>query len=307
MGYSAVPSAEVDVAEASEDGLATATFAVSPRRHVSPPPAPLHADAEQVASPFSSPYHHQRRHSTTSAGLPAGEHSALFNQRPAPRLIRGRDSMTDLELTGHLDGSAGFDRLPRTLDRPRSDLSSVPRFEPPGLPDGTGELGGSVFDYYSIQADTRDPRPGVSPPPTFVDIPAFTDENDTLKRAPEPPPGNLDGQLLPEDAELLRRMIDEQRRMLQEHEGKMREQHGELVELTEQKRNLETQMEANLNHVVKVTSQEKKRLSEWIAALEQEKMHVVNDNRKLQGLVNDKNNELQGRSGLPSTRPRILS
>ena len=278
MGYSAVPSAEVDVAAASEDGLATATFVVSPRRHASPPPAPLHAVA--------SPYHHRRGHSTTSAGLPSGEHSALFNQRPAPRLIRGRASMSDLEQAGHLDDSAGSDRSTRTLDRPGSDPSSVPRFEPPDLPDRTGELGGSVFDFYSIPADTRDSRqPGVSPPPTFVDIPAFTDENDTLRRATDPPPGNFDGQLLPEDAELLRRMIDEQRRMLQEHEDKMHEQHDELVELAEQKRNLETQMESNMQHVVKVTSQEKKRLNERIAALEQEKAHVVNSNRKLQGIL----------------------
>ena len=202
--------------------------------------------------------------------------------------------MTELELAGHLDGSAGFDRLPRTLDRPGSDPSSVSRLEPPGLPDGTGKLDGSVFDYYSLQADTRDPRSsGVSPPPTFVDIPAFTDEHDTLRSATDPPPGNLDGQLLPEDAELLRRMIDEQRRMLQEHEGKMREQHGELLELAEQKRNLETQMESNLKHVVRVASQEKKLLNERIAALEHEKSYVMNSNRTLQGIVNTMGTDLQ--------------
>ena len=54
------------------------------------------------------------------------------------------------------------------------------------------------------------------------------------------------------------------------------------------------QMESTVNHVVKVMSQEKKRLSERIEALEQDKAHVVNSNRQLQGLINAMGSDLQG-------------
>jgi len=265
LGFNAVQSTETGGSDA----------AASESREV-------HADDGLVSAAFVSP----RRHSAAPMGVPS-EHSVPLNQRPAPRLIRAGmrawgSSSLDADQADSLDAAA--DRLPGGLDR----SASMPHFESPPPADHPEELSGSVFDYYSIQADSRDPKPGVFPPPTFDTIPAVTDENEGQTGL------GLDAQLLPEEAELLRREVEAQRRMLHEHDSKLREQHGELVELTEEKKRLEMQMESTVNHVVKVMSQEKKRLSERIEALEQDKAHVVNSNRQLQGLINAMGSDLQG-------------
>jgi len=174
--------------------------------------------------------------------------------------------------------------------------------------------GSAVYDYYGLQADADQSnvsrvshyRGTSSPPPDVASyaIPAVLDDTevaDSVKNqhdassGDELPGGVMDGQLLPEEAELLRREVDAQRRMLQDHDSKFREQHGELVELTEQKRNLEVQMESTVQHVVKVMSEDKKRLNFRIVALEQEQAHVINHNHQLQGLVQTMGNDLQGK------------
>ena len=136
-----------------------------------------------------------------------------------------------------------------------------------------------------------------SPPITSFPIPVVPDRKEIaeMEHRLNGDIGIADGQLLPEEAELLRQEVDTQRRMLQDHDSKLREQHGELVELTEQKRCLEVQMESTIQHVVKVMSEDKKRLNERIMALEHDKAHVVHSNQQLQSLLHTMGHDLQGK------------
>jgi hypothetical protein len=169
------------------------------------------------------------------------------------------------------------------------------------MPPASPPKDSGIFDYYSLQADPsqsnalRDQAP--SPPITSFPIPVVPDRKEIadMEHRLNGDTGIADGQLLPEEAELLRQEVDTQRRMLQDHDSKLREQHGELVELTEQKRCLEVQMESTIQHVVKVMSEDKKRLNERIMGLEHDKAHIVHSNQQLQGLVHTMGHDLQGK------------
>ena len=109
------------------------------------------------------------------------------------------------------------------------------------------------------------------------------------------------GQLLPEEAEMLRRELEIAQRHMQEHEG-------ELAEITEQKKGLEQQLEATVKHVVNVMSEDKRRLNLRIQALEQEKAMLVTNGRKLQALVEDLRSDLKNKQGtLTTVKSRLQS
>ena len=269
----------------------------------------------RVSAAFVSPRRHREGPSEDGLAVRTGnaetELTAPFEQRAPPRLIEKRFA----ESSNYLYSHAGFGArdLPQTSSTPALLLSQA-------LAQDTGGHPVPVYDYYSMQADAgqsnaiKGPqyRGGSSPPDvaSYV-IPAVDDDTEdaeTITRKPDILPGNslrpelpggkistMDGQLLPEEAELLRREVDTQRRMLQDHDNKLREQHGELVELAEQKRNLEVQMESTVQHVVKVMSEDKKRLKYRIDAMEQEQAQVINHNHQLQGLVQNMGNDLQGK------------
>lgn len=54
-------------------------------------------------------------------------------------------------------------------------------------------------------------------------------------------------------------------------------------------------MESTIQHVVKVMSEDKKRLNERIMGLEHDKAHIVHSNQQLQGLVHTMGHDLQGK------------
>jgi hypothetical protein len=219
-----------------------------------------------------------------------------------PRLISSNDPQSQ----PHLDENGQSQARQRNI---------VPHTDGPSV---------SVFDYYTHPTETQLEHTGLlsypnglpedlhqactSPPPPIISYPITSDASfrghavgveSSPQKNSSPPPSvtsypiptpplsseNREDQLLPEEAEPLRREVEAQRRMLQEHEHKMREQHGELVELTEQKRSLESKMESTVQHVVKVMSEDKKRLSHRIEVLGQEKAQMHNSNLQLQAMV----------------------
>jgi hypothetical protein len=255
-----------------DDGLVSAAI-VSPRITRSGTPT----DDGRVTAAFVSP-RQQKRPATTSGHPQVETPSNVEQQRPPPRLItparrKHSESAVNLVAAGYPDQEGSF---------PRSE--SMPQIVGPGSMPQMETHNGSVFEHCSM---------GDSNSITSYPIPPVSDNTDVaanyLDRS-----GSIDAQLLPEEAELLRREVDAQRSMLQEHENRLRTQHGELVELTEQKRSLEDQMESTVKHVVAVMSEDKKRLNRRIAALEQEQAHVISSNQQLQGLVNSMGHDLQG-------------
>jgi hypothetical protein len=249
------------------------------------------ADQDRAAA-FLSP---KRNRPVNAAGM---GHVERPEGLASPRQMGWRGSSGNLFAggsVGNLQSADGDGAEQRRASRfPRA--GSVPPASPP--------KDAGVFDYYSLQADPsqsnalRDPPPP-SPPITSYPIPVVPDReqiSEIEKRIQNDlGTGIADGQLLPEEAELLRKEVDVQRRMLQDHDSKLREQHGELVELTEQKRCLEVQMESTIQHVVKVMSEDKKRLNQRIGALEHEKAQIVHSNQQMQGLINTMGRDLQGK------------
>jgi len=227
---------------------------------------------------------------------------------PPPRLISKLETSKDQE-TPRLISSNDPQSQPHLDENGQSQARQrdiVPRTDSPSV---------SVFDYYTHPTETQLEHTGLlsypnglpedlqqactSPPPPIISYPITSDA--VFSKISSPPPSvtsypiptpplsseDREDQLLPEEAEPLRREVEAQRRMLQEHEHKMREQHGELVELTEQKRSLESKMESTVQHVVKVMSEDKKRLSHRIEVLDQEKAQMHNSNLQLQAMVDN--------------------
>ena len=243
--------------------------------------APGHSNGRDRSAAFVSP---RRNRPATTSGL---GHVERPDSLASPRHMRQ-----------HFSGSSGNlfedDRAAEQAGEKQGKYFPRSGSMPPASPPKDA----GIFDYYSLQADPSQSNAlRDSPSLASFPIPVVPDRDEIadIEKRVQGDTGIADGQLLPEEAELLRREVDTQRRMLQDHDSKLREQHGELVELTEQKRCLEVQMESTIQHVVKVMSEDKKRLNERIVGLEHDKAQVVHSNQQLQGLVNAMGRDLQGK------------